>query len=112
MNIIEEKLTKEECEKYLLELKQYIFTSSQETLNANCCEQIQCFEQLIDEHFDNPPLKFDELEKGMWIWDDQRKMYYQLDKIEGNKMYHTNWIDGIFPKTFEENRFYRKQGDQ
>lgn len=33
----------------------------------------------------------------------------KLDKIEGNKMYHTNWMDGIFPETYEQNRFYRKQ---
>lgn len=26
-------------------------------------------EQLIEEHFDNPPLEFEELHEGMWVWD-------------------------------------------
>lgn len=68
---------------------------------------------LIMEHFDNPPLKFDELNKGYPIYDNDEivcgwKFIYMIDKEykqlllideEGN----VDWVN------YEENRFYRKE---
>lgn len=68
---------------------------------------------LIMEHFSNPPLKFDELNKGYLIYDNDEivcgwKFIYMIDKEykqlllideEGN----VDWVN------FEENRFYRKE---
>ena len=51
---------------------------------------------LIDEHFDNPPLKFEELKEGMWVWDIE---WCQFRKL-------------IDAQDFEENRFYRKQVEE
>ena len=41
----------------------------------------QILEKLIGEHFDNPPLKFEELEVGMWVWDKSYKRFLNT----GNK---------------------------
>lgn len=68
---------------------------------------------LIMEYFDNPPLKFEELNKGYPIYDNDEivcgwKFIYMIDKEykqlllideEGN----VNWVN------YEENRFYRKE---
>ena len=68
---------------------------------------------LIMEHFSNPPLKFDELNKGYPIYDNDEivcgwKFIYMIDKEykqlllideEGN----VDWVN------YEENRFYRKE---
>ena len=69
---------------------------------------------LIMEYFDNPPLKFEELKEGMFVWDNKRKVklliaycyseddmgYYNLSNPEDYKYIHIE---------FEENRFYRKE---
>lgn len=101
----------------------------------------QILEKLIDEHFDNPPLKFEELEIGMWVWDKQYKRFlntgnkYVLcedgkyhfapfydDFLCGNlyDFVNTDGFDDdgneigyeiILKKRFE-NRFYRKQVEE
>lgn len=62
----------------------------------------------------NPPLKFEELKEGMFVWDNKRKVklliaycyseddmgYYNLSNPEDYKYIHLE---------FEENRFYRKE---
>lgn len=65
---------------------------------------------------DNPPLSFDELEKGMWVWDDKNKLYVQVDNDfnEGNGFiiirYHEDSYNSNCERVqFEENRFYRRQ---
>ena len=101
----------------------------------------QILEKLIDEHFDNPPLKFEELEVGMWLWDKPYKRFlntgnkYVLcedgkyhfapfydDFLCGNlyDFVNTDGFDDdgneigyeiILKKRFE-NRFYRKQVEE
>lgn len=69
----------------------------------------------IHEHFNNPPLKFEELKDGMWVWDDEYKAWRQI-----HTTYHSNlhdvveFKDGQYPALarkyfFEDDRFYRKQ---
>lgn len=61
----------------------------------------------------NPPLKFEELTEGMWIWDNARKEWV---KVEAQRETYTKivecWVIGwALLKTyeFEPNRFYRKE---
>lgn len=114
-------LTKEECEKALETLSSPPYESS---CGGCICGVSDCgdcpnnkanklLNQLIDEHFDNPPLKFEELDKGYPIYDNDEivcgwKFIYMIDKEykqlllideEGN----VDWVN------YEENRFYRKE---
>ena len=69
--------------------------------------------QLINEHFDNPPLKFEELKDSMCVWDNKEKMLILLHVwIEDNRKkiqylefgdYKYHWL------AFEENRFYLRE---
>lgn len=75
---------------------------------------------LIEEHFYNPPLKFEELKVGMWVWDNEHDMFNQIlelrincaeeQEIEFNYSLETD--DKIYNDIFEENRFYRKQVEE
>lgn len=111
-------LNREECENKLNNLKKL-----QKEINKNCklnsvansvfIGSLECFEYLIKEQFDNPPLKWEELNKGYPIYDNDEivcgwKFIYMIDKEykqlllideEGN----VDWVN------YEENRFYRKE---
>lgn len=104
-------LTKEE---YLNALEMIVFVEGYMNLehmlkdNHACALKYKFIYDLINEHFDNPPLTFEELKPKMWVWDNERKRYDQILEInvEPNRFYF-RYIDGCF--YFEENRFYRKQ---
>ena len=54
---------------------------------------------------DNPPLKFEELHEGMWVWDNRIKAYLKIQEIWVNKVIHfDNCCVVCF---FQENRFFR-----
>ena len=97
------QLSKEEC---LEALEKIDFPRDIEDLEVG----FATIERLIDEHFDNPPLKFEEIEPGMWIWvkdmckykQVKRKYVMELDEIE------MVYVDG-YHLGFEENRFYRHE---
>ena len=63
--------------------------------------------ELINEHFDNPPLKFEELKEGMWVWDVKNAEWVCIDRPIANVSYCKNL--SVLVIFFEENRFYRKQ---
>lgn len=64
--------------------------------------------QLIENHFDNPPLKFEELEVGKVYWDKKYNQWCLMIMV--CKYPHTKYFDGtISDAKFEEDRFYRKQ---
>lgn len=71
-----------------------------------CTELLQ---NLIHEYFDNPPLSFEEMKEGDWIWDNLHKTYihiFAFDIVSPSvKIIQTD--DDYTP--FELNRFYRKQ---
>lgn len=97
-------LTKEECKEALEILKGHV---SYETVDA-----IVCFKELIAEHFYNPPLKFEELKEGMFVWDNKHHMYIKIDRIweSYNKtiyFYAIGW-ECCENTEYEPNRFYRK----
>ena len=116
-------LTKDECEKALKalydendEMEDYAATFSfdddyipqcvYEAAKKHCYDTLK---RLIQEHFDNPPLSFEELKPGMWVWDIQIRGYKKICYLDGEmkKLNFALWgIDWI---EFEPNRFYRKQ---
>jgi|GEM_PF-3184714 len=73
------------------------------------CSQKQ---EIIEELQANPPLKFEELKEGMWIWDNKWKEFRCIRHVSikyrrlGFALYHTDWIN------FEKNRFYRREVKQ
>lgn len=104
-------MTKEVCYKALNQLLAYA------SKNGGKFEQEhEILSKLIKQHFDNPPLKFEELEVGMWVWDNKLKTYHfiigihrTIDKIlfirvsRSSLKIEPHYID------VEENRFYKKQ---
>lgn len=70
----------------------------------------ECLKSL-DEHFDNPPLTFEELEEGKVYWDKKYNQWCLMEMV--CKYPHTKYFDGtISDAKFEENRFYRKQTEE
>lgn len=109
-------MTKEECLKALQGYKE-LFELHQtdyyvpEKRREKFLNNFKCIENLIDEHFDNTPLKFEELKKDMWVWVKKLDGYYRISGVvdltaENEKKY----VDfGFGYIEFKENMFYRKQ---
>ena len=96
-------LTKEECLEALTEIKMYGSISIP-------LYSLEVIENLIDEHFSNPSLKFEELQ--------ERETYYHIyygwiliRSISDCECILINTLnsDGYEQIEFEENRFYRKE---
>ena len=97
-------LTKEEC------LKALGYLEKLEHEKDQCDEKSTVLNQLIFEHFDNLPLKFDELKEGMWVWDNKMVLYIRIAKIIGKTIYVEDFLYGFdCYGRYEKNRFYRKQ---
>ena len=107
-------LNREECENALDNILCNIGVArSDYRTSGKAKEDYHTLKSLIEEHFDNPPLKWDELNKGYPIYDNDEivcgwKFIYMIDKEykqlllideEGN----VDWVN------YEENRFYRKE---
>lgn len=71
----------------------------------------------------NPPLKFEELKVGMWVWDRRDNKYvhiymtriYEYDTgcfFKGQKLLRIYCDSGWYDTEFVENRFYRKQVEE
>lgn len=62
----------------------------------------------------NPPLKFEELHEGMWVWDNQAKRYMKVYDISySEETFNVNgewYLNDLYLEEFkfEENRFYLK----
>ena len=117
------KLTENECSEALTRLLRPYFAkvSVQDVYHSinkghSIEEDSNSLTLLIQEYFGNPPLKFEELNKGYPIYDNDEivcgwKFIYMIDKEykqlllideEGN----VDWVN------YEENRFYRKQVEE
>lgn len=81
---------------------------------VNNCDNY--LEQLINEHFDNPPLKFEDLKEGVWVWDDKEKWYRKIvilfdpcqEYPRGSfKSYADSCETNLDFMEFKENCFYR-----
>ena len=68
---------------------------------------------LIMEHFNNPPLKWDELKEDMWIWDSKECEYIFIDRLwisdSNKKMMIYKGLGSQVKGEFIEDRFYRKE---
>lgn len=82
------------------------------SLSADCGEDfkaIAVLEQLIDEHFDSRPYKFEDLKKGMWMWDNAYKVFLKIIKIIEYGNVRTLKVGDSHCKwhiEFKENRFF------
>lgn len=97
-------LTKEECRTALEILK--------EKANGETVDAVVCFKELIDEHFDNPPLTIDDLKRDQEVY---FKDYGETVLIRGvDKEKNLVFLSAIDRKCeleyeFEPNCFYRKK---
>ena len=63
------KLTKEQCEEALklAERCEYWYYEYWDKFGET--DEFDILEQVVKAYFDNEPLKFEEIEAGMWLWD-------------------------------------------
>lgn len=109
-------LTKEECKKALDKIQGRCDSLSETFYRFSAweiSESCRIFEKLIYEHFSNPPLKWEELKEGMFVWDNKHYTYILIDRIwETYKktiyFYAIGW-ECCENMEFEPNRFYRKE---
>ena len=105
-------LTKEECiEAYNnLNFKLCELEEKETGVDVYCLydEDLEKFKELINEHFENPPLRFEELQKGMWVWDNKEKRYSHIVSFAGicQIYFYDYTVD------FEEERFFRMQVEE
>lgn len=112
-------LTKKECEKALENLRILERKDNFKKWGGQVSPQINCdvVEQLIKEHFDPQPYKFEELKKGMWIWDDENEMFILITFIDKQfkKMhvclteydgFNDEYVNVEYTEYFEEGRFF------
>lgn len=82
-------------------------------------ERYILIKQLIKEHFDPQPYKFEELHEGMWVWDDVEKKCNKIININTVKLllptsnsdkkigfYYITENPLRYIVEFEENRFF------
>ena len=113
-------LTKEECENALDNILCNIGVArSDYRTSGKAKEDYHTLKSLIEEHFSNPPLKFEELEEGMWVWDNYWEEYFEISEVYSNTkeidvLIHQNKINQKRYATirYTPNRFYRKQVEE
>ena len=107
-------LTKEECEKALDRVARFCswFNPYKCPERIKFKNELDILDKLIEEHFSNPPLKFEELKEGMWIWDNKDKAYMKIESV-CDKDWVWLYIDSSerehIDELYEPNRFYRKE---
>ena len=126
-------LNKEECERAFKRLNGMIITSPFEEdlidyndlkkydtqLQNDFMDDVMVFDQLIEEHFNPQPYKFEELKKGMWVWNDKELYCFKCNPAiskDGTRCvtYNSFWYncgedeDEFFEEydEFEEGRFF------
>ena len=102
-----EKLTKDECVKALHGL--YFSYGSDDRDD----EFYDVLLKLINEHFDNPPLKFEELEDDKWYWHNKKKEWIKIISKGLCVPSQYSTIETIHEyMNFEQNCLYRKQVEE
>lgn len=115
-------LTKQECEKALNSLYK---VADKLVLNHNIfIGSYDILKKLIQAHFSNPPLKFEELEVGKPYWDNLKECWFIVTEYDPTSYYkykEINWyldkndacyLENIYENEFDENRYYRKQVEE
>lgn len=103
-------LNKEACEKAIDNVARYCsdYKLCMIPPRFELTNELEVLMDLIKEHFDTPPYRFDELKINMWVWDEKEKKCNKIIEIEGRNIdfyYITESIDRFIVE-FEENRFY------
>ena len=103
---------------------EYLYALASVKMDGDYCDEKQYYvlQKLIEEHFDNPPLKFEDLHEGMWVWDEKNKIYNLIYEKRINcakeKEIEFQWempdreCQNFITDVYEENRFYRREVQQ
>ncbi|MGO5352361.1 hypothetical protein ACTQX5_02565 [Faecalicoccus sp. LCP19S3_E3] len=101
--------TKEECEKALDHFEKCYWDQDNSYGAMNGVRKdLDILNKLIHEHFYNPPLKFEELKEGMFVWDKKQNTWIEISEIseyQNIKFYMIGW-ECKETILYEPNRFY------
>lgn len=89
-------------------------------LNLDVVDELICFKSLIEDHFDNPPLKFEEITEDEFPYWDKIEQNWCLISSEGDEVCICSIFGTDIPKYITkynfiskyEDRFYRKQVEE
>ena len=103
-------LTKEECETALSKLWDNTFGTDCIT-GEDLDKYVDIIDGLIQYVFNPQPYKFEELKKGMWVWDDKLNACFLIKELKPqsywNVIIYANYLTDTFEEMhFEKNRFY------
>lgn len=108
-------LTKEECNNALDCVARFcsFYAPYKDAEHLKLHGELDILNRLIEEHFDNQPLEWEELKEGMFVWDNKHHTYIKIDRIweSYNKtiyFYAIGW-ECCENTEYEPNRFYRKE---
>lgn len=108
-------LTEKECKEALSEIEDSLceLEETKTGVVVTCLfdENLETIKQLIDEHFDNPPLKIEEIKKYEPVFDNENLGWILVSNINKVAKYILCLdVDGNrHVINFKENRFYRKE---
>ena len=104
------KLTKEECESAFKKIEKHF--EENELIEAYE-DELGAIYFALEQHFDNPPLKWEELKEGMWVWDNLKKEFIQIeyldDIIECKYLNAYTVPSNEYERIYSNNRFYRRE---
>ena len=108
-------LIREECEKAFKEIE----NATTEITYNEFKNQLNVLNQLINEHFDNPPLKWEEIKEGDFVFDkdfnglggEWLKICVKFINGFGEKVLECGACGSgdLQTRTYKDDRFYRKQ---
>lgn len=114
-------LTKEECENALDNILCNIGVArSDYRTSGKAKEDYHTLKSLIEEHFSNPPLKFEELKEKTWYWYEPSKSWIYLFKpldwepVKGlryGERIINHSVEGYY-LDFKEGTLFRKQVEE
>lgn len=109
-------LTEKECRNALSDLKNQLEDIlGEESENV---ESVNVLNQLMDEHFENPPLSLNEVRQfwheGIPVWDTELEEYVQIHDVIGNEENGLVSVEQFFFESisvyqYHSKRFYRKE---
>lgn len=107
-------MTKEECLKAKEILRMANDYPTSKYNNSDLIDQaIQLFENLVEEHFNNPPLRYEEIEEEKWYWHNKKKEWIKIISKDLCVPSEYPIIETIYEYIeFESNCFYRKQVEE
>lgn len=104
--MVKKMLTKKECETALSKLWDNTFGTDCIT-GEDLDKYVDIIDGLIQYVFNPQPYKFEDLHKGMWVWDDKEKKCNKIIEIERRNIdfYYIAEDAHRYKVEFEEGRF-------